>query len=84
MSSAGGGTPVQLVVPRSAPGRPDVGTVVPPSTTTPHPSHLPFTGLELLPLLLLAALLLALGGVLLRSGHLPRARSVSRNVPGRT
>ena len=75
MSDAtGSGTPVRLVLPGSAPGTTTTG--VPPVRTQHQPaSHLPFTGLELLPLLLIAALLVAVGAVLLTSGRLPRAAS---------
>lgn len=69
--STGSGTPVQLVIPQSVPGT--THTVgVPPARPGPPAAHLPFTGLDLLPLLLLAVLLVAVGAALLTSGRLPR------------
>lgn len=75
--TSGGGTPVQIVLPRSAPGT--TGTAVPPTRPQHQPaSHLPFTGLDVLPMLLLAVALAALGVVLLLTGRLPR--TVSRRT----
>lgn len=53
------GTPVTLVVP---PGSSTPGHVSPPPGS--GPSHLPFSGVELVPALAAAALLLAAGSVL--------------------
>jgi hypothetical protein len=54
------GTPVTLVV---TPQQTTPGTTVPPPAPAPH-HHLPFTGVDLVPALAVAALLVAAGSVL--------------------
>lgn len=63
------GTPVSLVVPGQAPPPRTVpGHAAPP----PPPHHtLPFSGFELVPVLVAAALLVALGALLVRLGRRP-------------
>ena len=63
----GGGTSVTIVVPPSSvhPNPPATPAVV---VTHPRP-HLPFTGFDVASALLMAALLLALGALLLVRGH---------------
>lgn len=60
-----GGTPVTLLVPAVRPETPTTTHTSPP----PPRAHLPFTGFELLPLLMTAALLLAVGLLLLLPGR---------------
>lgn len=64
----GTGTPVTLVVPAAPP--PVTTPVVHRPGTTPG-AHVPFTGFDLVPALLLAALLLALGTALVVTGRRP-------------
>ncbi len=68
------GTPVSLVVPSptpSASGTPGHPST-PPSATPPH--HLPFTGVELVPALVLAAALVVVGGAFVRLARRPAER----------
>ncbi|HUR15236.1 MAG TPA: hypothetical protein VM097_12175 [Mycobacteriales bacterium] len=69
------GTPVTLVV-RPGATSPGTGTPPPPG----HHGHLPFSGLELVPLLLLAVLVLSLGATLLVAARLLPARFVPSHV----
>lgn len=67
-STTGGGTPVVLVVPPStiAPAPPGTPAVV----VSPRP-NLPFTGFDVSTVLVVTALLLALGALLLIAGRRP-------------
>lgn len=69
-TTADGGTSVTLVVPPQQPVTPE--HPVPP--TPSDPSHVPFTGFELGAVLVLAAVLLAVGCALLAAGRRPLTR----------
>jgi hypothetical protein len=68
-----GNTPVTLVITK--------GTSVPPPHNAPHPpSKLSYTGFELVAAMLLAALLLAVGSLLLVLGRRRRPATRHRSV----
>lgn len=70
-STTGGGTSVMLVVPPSATVPAPPGS---PVVLVPTRPHLPYTGFDVSTVLVLTALLLALGALLLIAGRRPASR----------